>query len=120
MKYLLTSRKLKTIKIFFRESTKEGAPLSEVLETGLARPRFAPDCFNVILKELKLNMQDGWNKHPLLLSIDGINLLFQERTLVSKVKERLGYTTVRHKELLTDCCAPDELGLVVALKHMLR
>ena len=104
----------------FRESTPEGSPLSQILETGLNRPRFSADCLNVFLKELKINLQQGWNKHPVMLMIDGINVLFQERTLVSKtIPRRKNHGTVT-PYYLQEACTPDELSMLVAIKHMLK
>ena len=76
------------ISFSYRESTPEGSPLSQIIETGLNRPRFAADCLNIFLKEIKINLQQGWNKHPVMLMIDGVNTLFQERTFVSKTIPR--------------------------------
>ena len=84
------------------------------------RPRFAGDCLNVLLKEIKLNIQDGWNKHPVMILVDGINVIFQERTLVQKSKERKQANIIYKRIMAEDCCAPDELSFVVALKHMLK
>ena len=95
--------------------------MSEVLETGLNRPRFSADCLNVFLKELKLNLQNGWSKHPVMLMIDGLNVLFQERTLVSKIlPRRKNHKLITTKYLRDEACTPDELGLLVALKHLLK
>lgn len=95
-------------------------PLTEVLETGLNRPRFAADCLNVLLKEIKLNIQDGWNKHPVMILVDGINVIFHEKTLVQKTKEKKPGNIIHQRIIAEECCAPDELSFVVALKHMLK
>ncbi len=42
-----------------REVTEEGCPISDVIHKGLDRPKFAADCLNVVMKELKLHCQDG-------------------------------------------------------------
>ena len=123
----------------YSESTEEGVPLSEVMEFGLERPRFAADCFAVLLKELKLNFKDGWNKYPLMIIIDGnfisffnlffkeivnfsgINVIFQERTYVTKsVPRRRNHQVINNKFLRKATCAPEELSLLVAMKHMLK
>ena len=110
-----------TITNDFRESTAEGAPLTEVFDIGLNRPRFSADCLNVILKELKLNLQSGWNKHPVMLVIDGINALFQERTFVSKkLPRRRNHAYITPQYLKEEACTPDELSLLVSLKHLLK
>ena len=86
---LLTDTALDECSFFnSRESTPIGSPLSQIIETGLNRPRFSADCLNVFLKELKTNIQQGWNKYPVMLMLDGVNVLFQERTLVSKTLPR--------------------------------
>ena len=95
-------------------------PLTEVLETGLNRPRFAADCLNVLLKEIKLNIQDGWNKHPVMILVDGINVIFHEKTLVQKTKEKKPGNIIHQRIIAEECCSPDELSFVVALKHMLK
>jgi hypothetical protein len=105
---------------YFRESTEEGAPLAEVIQTGLDRPRFSADCLNVLMKELKLNAQDGWNKHPIIVLIDGINGLFEERTGVSKILPRRMPSKRISQEYISSSCTPDELSLIVSLKHMLK
>jgi len=103
------------------EMTPEGAPLSEVIESGLSRPRFSSDCLNVLLKEIKLNIQqDGWNKHPVMVIIDGINVLFQERTFVSKTKPRRKDRTIPIPKHISSACSPDELSVIVAIKHLLK
>ena len=103
------------------ESSEPGVPLSDIIDLGLARPRFAADCFNVLLKELKLNIQKGWNKHPLMVIVDGINVIFQERTFVTKtMSRRKNHKTIDSRFLKVMACSPDELSLIVAIKHLLR
>ncbi len=36
-----------------------GSPLTEVITQGLERPKFAADCLNVLMRELKLHCQEG-------------------------------------------------------------
>jgi hypothetical protein len=43
----------------FREETEAGSPLSDIVTMGLERPKFAADCLNVVMKELKLHCQEG-------------------------------------------------------------
>ena len=119
--YLFTLCNCKFVISFsYRESTPEGSPLSQIIETGLNRPRFAADCLNIFLKEIKINLQQGWNKHPVMLMIDGVNTLFQERTFVSKTIPRRKSNLRITPKYLQDACSPDELGLCVALKHLLK
>lgn len=42
-----------------REKTVAGSPLSEVLDIGCERLTFAADALNVLIRELKLNCNDG-------------------------------------------------------------
>jgi len=102
------------------ESTPIGSPLSQIIETGLNRPRFSADCLNVFLKELKTNIQQGWNKYPVMLMLDGVNVLFQERTLVSKTLPRRKASSPTTPFYIKEACTPDELSLLVTLKHMLK
>ena len=39
--------------------TEFGSPLSDIINKGLERPKFAADCLNVLMKELKLHCQEG-------------------------------------------------------------
>lgn len=56
-----------------------------------------------------------------MLVIDGINALFQERTFVSKrLPRRLNHKHITTHFLRTEACTPDELSLLVALKHLLK
>ena len=110
----------KTYKWSEAELTPEGAPLSEVIESGLSRPRFSSDCLNVLLKEIKLNIQQGWSKHPVMVMIDGINVIFQERTFVSKIKPRRKSRTIPNPKSISYACTPDELSVIVAIKHLLK
>ena len=50
---------LLTTSLLCREVTEEGSPLSEVISKGLDRPKFAADCLNVLMKELKLHCKEG-------------------------------------------------------------
>ena len=104
----------------FRELTEKGSPLLDVIDSGLSRPRFSSDCLNVLLKELKLNIQNGWNKHPVMVIIDGINVLFQERTFVSKILPKRKEHSIPTEKYIKQACTPDELSLIVAMKHLLK
>jgi len=65
-----------------RDKTQCGAPLLEVINLGCERFAFAADAMNVVLKELKLNCNDGNCK--MMVVLDGVNALFTEHTLVNK------------------------------------
>ena len=98
--------------------TEKGSPLSEVIESGLSRPRFSSDCLNVLLKEIKLNIQDGWNKHPVMVIIDGVNVLFQERTFVSKIMPKRKEHSIPTEKYIREACSPDELSLIGLVNHL--
>jgi len=68
-----------------RDKTPAGSPLSDVLEIGCERLAFSADALNVVIKELKLNCNDGNCK--LMVVCDGVNSLFADHTLVHKEKK---------------------------------
>jgi len=68
-----------------REKTLTGSPLMEVIDMGCERLAFAADALNIVIKELKLNCNDGNCK--LMVICDGVNALFSEQTLVHKEKK---------------------------------
>jgi len=68
-----------------REKTPAGAPLSEVLDIGCERLPFSADALNVIIRELKLNCNEGNCK--MMVVCDGVNSLFADSTLVHKEKK---------------------------------
>jgi len=67
-----------------REKTPAGVPLAEVIEVGIERLPFAADALNVVIRELKLNCNDGNCK--LMVVCDGVNSLFADTTLVHREK----------------------------------
>ncbi len=103
-----------------RETTPEGTPLAEMVKFGIDRPRFSADCLNVLMKELKLNCQNGLCKHPVMTILDGINTIFEERTGVSKVLPRRPPSKKLRNEYIEQSCTPDELSAVVALKKLIK
>ena len=52
--------------------------------------------------------------------IDGVNVLFQERTLVSRTIPRRKNHAPITPHYLQEAVTPNELSLIVALKHMLK
>jgi len=67
-----------------REKTEKGAPLMEVVDVACERLNFAADAMNVVMKELKLNCNDGNAK--LLVVVDGVNSLFCDLTMVHRTE----------------------------------
>jgi len=67
-----------------REKTLAGSPLLEVIEVGIERLPFAADALNVVIRELKLNCNEGNCK--LMVVCDGVNSLFASTTLVHREK----------------------------------
>ena len=61
-----------------------GSPLMEVIDMGCERLAFAADALNIVIRELKLNCNDGNCK--LMVVCDGVNSLFTEQTIVHKEK----------------------------------
>nr|UUA79759.1 28S ribosomal protein S29 [Octopus vulgaris] len=57
-----------------RESAEEGTTLSELIQFGLARPRYASDVVGIILKEVKKSASE--KKHRVLVAVDGVNGLW--------------------------------------------
>jgi len=67
-----------------REKTEKGAPLMEVVEVACERLPFAADAMNVVIKELKLNCNEGRMK--LMVVVDGVNSLFADHTMIHRHK----------------------------------
>jgi len=86
---LLSNPKLVTHREYVwsvREKTPAGAPLSDVLNVGIERLPFSADALNVVIRELKLNCNNGNCK--LMIVCDGVNALFADTTLVHKEKTK--------------------------------
>ncbi|XP_014666817.1 PREDICTED: 28S ribosomal protein S29, mitochondrial-like [Priapulus caudatus] len=62
-----------------RESTEEGAPITNVIEQGINRSKHASDCMNVILREVKLQSKNL--RKPVLVAMDGVNHLFWDTAI---------------------------------------
>jgi len=67
-----------------RDKFKAGTSLMEIIDLGCERLNFAADALNVLIKELKLNCNAGNCK--LLVTIEGVNTLFTEYTMIHKLK----------------------------------
>lgn len=64
-----------------REITSAGSPLSELIEHGITRVKFACDTVNAVLQELKLHSTAGRCKT--MVAIDGVNSFFFHKTKIS-------------------------------------
>jgi len=83
----LSNPSLKTHKDYTwsaREKTVSGSPLMDVIDMGCERLAFAADALNIVIRELKLNCNDGNCK--LMVVCDGVNSLFTDQTIVHKEK----------------------------------
>lgn len=79
---LLPNLNLKTTKEYVwskREITPEGAPLTELIDLGLNRGKYASGCIAALLDELKRATNTN-NQCRLLVVIDGFNSFFTPRT----------------------------------------
>lgn len=63
-----------------RESTLVGAPLTELIEHGINRVKFATDVISVLLEELKQQSTEG--KCKTMVAIDGFNAFFHTKTRI--------------------------------------
>ena len=68
-----------------REKTPAGSPLMDIIEMGCERLAFAADALNIVIRELKINCNEGNCK--LMVVCDGVNSLFSEQTLVNKERK---------------------------------
>lgn len=108
-----------------REKSEAGSPLSDVINTGIERPKFAGDCVGVLLKELRLHCQDAVDQGDpdrcrVATVVDGVGIIFQAKTLMNRqfpADEKIGPL---FPEYIEDSVAPDELSIVLNLKKMLK
>lgn len=63
-----------------RESTPAGAPLTDLIEHGVNRVKFATDTISVLLDELKQQSTEG--KCKTMVAIDGFNAFFHPKTRI--------------------------------------
>jgi small subunit ribosomal protein S29 len=62
-----------------RETTEVGTPLTELIDFGLGRVKYASDVMGAVLKELRLQASEGqWR---LLIAIDGVNALWSSTSI---------------------------------------
>lgn len=69
------------------ESTAIGAPLTELIEHGINRVKFATDVVSVLLDELKEQSTEG--KCKTMVAIDGFNLFFHTTTNIAGAFKQL-------------------------------
>jgi len=102
-----------------RDTIKAGSNLLEVVDLGCDRLNFAADVLNVLIKELKMNCNDGNCK--LMVTIEGVNCLFAEYTMIHKLK--------RFKEIgpypedgdwMRNRAKVDECSVLVNMKKLFR
>eukprot|EP00095_Tigriopus_kingsejongensis_P004265 maker-scaffold1103_size62544-snap-gene-0.14 protein:Tk04265 transcript:maker-scaffold1103_size62544-snap-gene-0.14-mRNA-1 annotation:"mitochondrial 28s ribosomal protein s29" len=111
----LTTRK--TYKWSPRESTEQGSPLMEVALKGVERPKFATDCMNILMKEMKLNSKEGLKKTAVF--VDGLNMLYKDETMVSKDFPDFTRKMVS-PDRLARMCSVDELSSMVSLRKLIK
>lgn len=63
-----------------RESTLAGAPLTELVEHGINRVKFATDTISILMEELKQQSTEG--KCKTMVAIDGFNAFFHKKTKI--------------------------------------
>lgn len=61
-----------------RENTPKGTSLDEFITHGINRAKYACDCMDILLNELKSHCSN--NKCKMLVAIDGFNAFFNEKT----------------------------------------
>ncbi|ELT87608.1 hypothetical protein CAPTEDRAFT_179880 [Capitella teleta] len=76
---LLKTLNLKTHRKYIwsrREVTEEGDALTELIDFGLQRVKYAPDVMGAVIRELKLHASSGNVK--VLVAIDGVNGMWEQ------------------------------------------
>lgn len=69
------------------ERAESGIPISEIIEFGINRPRFASDAVGAILRELRLAATDKQIK--LLVAIDGVNGFWRDARIRTEDKKQI-------------------------------
>jgi len=108
-----------------RDNIKAGSPLTDVINLGCDRLAFAADALNVVLRELKLNCNEG--NLRLMVVCDGVNSLCTEYTLVHREKTRFEagpYKPWRPyrptKDLLNKRAKVDDCSVLFNIKKMFK
>jgi len=100
-----------------REKTEKGAPLMEVVDVACERLNFAADAMNVVMKELKLNCNDGRAK--LLVCLDGVNSLFCEQTMIHRTDREWRHDQGKYKAFQQNRAQVDECSVLRNIKKLL-
>lgn len=87
-----------------RESTLAGSPLIDIVNHGINRIKYACDCVDVLIDELKISATE--NKCKVLYAVDGFNALYASKTMI-RIDEKYG-TKV------------EEISIVQSLLKMLK
>ena len=85
---------------------------------GLERPKFAADCLAALMKELRQHCIDGNCK--LAIFIDGINVLYERRTNVSRKLPAVRTRGPFKPSWTEESIAPNEFTIVRSLKKLLQ
>ncbi|XP_025412493.1 28S ribosomal protein S29, mitochondrial [Sipha flava] len=72
-----------------RETTPKGTILNELITHGINRAKYACDCMDILLNELKAHCSN--NKCKMLVAVDGFNAFFNEKTDL-KTEDRVRVT----------------------------
>lgn len=72
-----------------REITRQGEPITNVIEHGINRVNHASDCLAVLLKELKLSANEGVIKMSVL--VDKVNLFYPEEPKLKHNDRKVAY-----------------------------
>ncbi|XP_065207662.1 small ribosomal subunit protein mS29 [Planococcus citri] len=70
-----------------RESTPAGSPIMDIVAHGINRVKYACDCFDILIDELKVSATN--NKCKVLCAIDGYNSLYTNKTMI-RIDEKYG------------------------------
>lgn len=101
-----------------REKTEKGAPLMEVVDVACERLNFAADAMNIVMKELKLNCNDGRAK--LLVCLDGVNSLFCEKTMIHRTNTQWKHDLGKNRDFQENHRAQvDECSVLRNIKKLL-
>ncbi|XP_023333775.1 28S ribosomal protein S29, mitochondrial [Eurytemora carolleeae] len=101
-----------------RDKIQAGAPLMDVVELGCERLTFAADAMNVVIRELKLNCNEGNCK--LMVVLDGVNSLFSEHTMIHR--EKRFYETGTYwptSDWMKNVAGVDECSVLRSVKKLL-
>lgn len=97
-----------------RETTKEGAPLMELVELGVSRVKYASECVIALIKEIKAHSTQGRCKT--LVAINGFNAFFHPKThVVTEAKVKVPPSKITLTEAFTEITKYDWCNGAVVL-----